>query len=197
MAFRPEYERALILLGQAFEALRRQGFSVPVLVGGGAVEFYSAGALMSGDFDVVADNDESFDAALQSVGFQRENRPGWLQRGYFHPELAIGVEVVGRALFDGRGDRNRICVVDLGADSSVQVVSPEDLIADRMGQFSSSPQGVREMLEQAVLLLLLANEIDEAYLDKRIGEETSGTYSLKFLKDAVADYEADNPESTK
>lgn len=197
MAFRPEYADALALLGQAFQALRRQGLSVPVLVGGGAVEYYSAGAIMSGDFDVVAANEDAFEGALQALGFLRENRAGRLQRGYYHPDLAIGVEIVGRSLFEGKADQARIKVVEFSDDSSVLVVAPEDLIADRMAQFASSPQGVKDMLEQAMALLLLAKEVDEAYLDKRIGEETSGEYDLAFLKNAVEKHEADDPESAK
>lgn len=147
-----------------------------------AVEFYTGGAVVSGDFDIVAPADAALENALLAEGFRREDRPGWLLRGFYHPELAMGVEIVGRSLFDGHADEARVLVVDMSAGAAVSVVSIEDLIADRMGQFSSTPTGVNEMLEQAVKLLQLARPMDEDYLNRRIKAETSGAYDLEFLR---------------
>jgi hypothetical protein len=182
MPFREPYTKALELLGRAFNSMIEHGFEPPVLVGGGAVEFYTSGAIASGDFDIVAANDTALESALLREGFRKEDRAGRLQRGYYHPELAIGIEVVGAQLFDGYGDRSRILLVRLNDQSQVAIVSIEDLIADRMGQFCSSPQRVGEMLEQALRLLELAGSIDEAYLDERIRYETSGELDLAYLK---------------
>jgi hypothetical protein len=51
--YRPEFVAALALLAEAFEEVVVAGFERPVLVGGAAVEFYTGGAVASGDFDVV------------------------------------------------------------------------------------------------------------------------------------------------
>jgi hypothetical protein len=154
----------------------------PILVGGGAVEFYTSGAIFSGDFDIVTTNSEAFERALLAEGFCKEDRPGRLQRGYYHPELTIGIEIVGSRLLDGNADRSRISLVSVSNQSKVAIISIEDMIADRMGQFSSTPQGVKEMLNQAVVLLNLAPHLDEQYLDERIRKETSDLFDLTFLK---------------
>lgn len=180
--FRKEFIQALELLARAFERVAQAGYARPILVGGAAVEFYTGGAVVSGDFDIVAPAEAALESALLAEGFLREDRPGWLLRGFYHPELAMGVEIVGHALFDGHADQARVVVVDVSAGAAVSIVSIEDLIADRMGQFSSTPTGVNEMLEQAVRLLQLARPMDEDYLDRRIKRETSGSYDLGFLR---------------
>jgi hypothetical protein len=51
--YRPEIVEALNLLAAAFNDVVAAGYARPVLVGGAAVEFYTGGAVVSGDFDVV------------------------------------------------------------------------------------------------------------------------------------------------
>lgn len=96
--------------------------------------------------------------------------------------MTIGIEIVGSRLLDGNADRSRISLVSVSNQSKVAIISIEDMIADRMGQFSSTPQGVKEMLNQAVVLLNLAPHLDEQYLDERIRKETSDLFDLTFLK---------------
>jgi hypothetical protein len=182
MEFREQYSKALELLGRAVEAMLEQGLDPPILVGGGAVEFYTSGAIFSGDFDIVTASQEAFERALFAEGFRKEDRPDRLLRGYYHPELVIGIEIVGSRLLDGNADRSRIALVTIGPDSRVAIIAVEDIIADRMGQFSSTPVGVPEMLDQAAVLFSLAPEIDENYLDARIKQETSGQFDLAFLR---------------
>ncbi len=55
MVYRREFVEALVLLADAFERVVASGHARPVLVGGAAVEFYTGGAVVSGDFDVVPD----------------------------------------------------------------------------------------------------------------------------------------------
>ena len=185
MPFRHDFVEALKILAGASDDLVAQGHHRPILVGGAAVEFYTGGAVCSGDFDIVTPSGAALEAALLARGFKKEDRAGWLARGYYHPELAIGVEVVGGVLFEGRGDPARVRLVEVAPKEKVAFVAIEDLIADRMGQFRSAPRGVREMLEQAAMLLRLAESADEAYLDRRIREETSGECDLAFLKARV------------
>lgn len=65
VVFRPEFREALGLLGKAVENMRRRGLTSPILVGGAAVEFYTGGAVTTGDFDC--------DANLATVeGWARE-----------------------------------------------------------------------------------------------------------------------------
>lgn len=182
MAFRKEFVDALTLLAAAFDRVVEQGHERPVLVGGGAVEFYTGGAVLSGDLDVVTDAQQVFEAALVDLGFRREDRPNHLLRGLYHPKLGIDVEVVSGLLFDGAGDKTKIRLVDVGDGSHVAVAALEDIIADRMGQYASTPNHAPDMLGQAVKLLQLADRLDDAYLDQRIRQETLDEFGLAYLK---------------
>ena len=190
--FRPEFERALALVAEASDVVAKGGYPRPILVGGAAVEFYTGGVVTSGDFDFVTEAQAAFEAALIALGFRREDRAGHLLRGLYHPELDMGVEVVSGQLFDGLSDRSRLVLVDVRGHE-LRLPPVEDLIADRMGQFNSSPAGVPAMLDQAAKLYLLASEIDEAYLDRRIRDETAGHYGLDFLKDHAHGLASDHP----
>ena len=60
------------------------------------------------------------------------------------------------------------------------VISVEDLIAYRMGQYASGT--AQDRLEQAHALYDLHPKLDSVYLDRRIREETSGDYGIEKLK---------------
>ncbi|HEV2545924.1 MAG TPA: hypothetical protein VGU20_01165 [Stellaceae bacterium] len=191
-AYRPEFVDALKLLAGAFDEVVQAGFSRPVLVGGAAVEFYTGGAVVSGDFDVVtpAAQDE-LESALLRRGFVRPEGVGVLKRGLHHPTLGMGVEVVSGYLFNGASDESRVKLVTLEGALAVAFPPVEDLIADRMGQFGATGKDL-EMLEQAVILYKiasysLASVLDAAYLDRRIKQETLGVYSLEFLIEQADD----------
>jgi hypothetical protein len=157
----------------AAEALEQRGAPQPVIVGGSAVEFYTGGAITSGDFDLVAARDDIVGEALVEVGFRREDRRGVRLGGFYHPESLIGVEFVTGPLFEGRTDvgRLQLVVVDEASDARVIFPPPEDLIADRLGRHASDPKGRDDMLEQARLLASLAEDLDLAYLRRRVAEE--------------------------
>jgi hypothetical protein len=118
---------------------------------------------------------------LQEVGFRQKDRAGWKRGGFYHPALLIGVEFVSGAYFDGYGDRARIRLLDLES-GAIPVAAVEDLIADRMGQWEAANRRAPEMLRQAQLLMALAGELDDTYLDRRIREETAGGCNLSALK---------------
>src|SRR5918992_4381979 len=171
--YRTEYVKALRLLSQAFDIAQAHGAPRPVIVGGSAVEFYTGGEITSGDFDLVAVQEDLIGEALLQVGFRYEDRRGVRLGGFYHPELLIGVEFVTGPLFEGRTDqeRLRLVVVDEESDARVIFPPPEDLIADRLGQYASDPKGREDMLEQAHILASLADNLDVAYLRKRAAEE--------------------------
>ena len=137
----------------------------PVIVGGAAVELYTQGAIVSGDIDVVTPWQESFEKALEQVGF--------------------GVEVVGRQLMEGHADQDRVLIVDLEEGTNVSFLSIEDLIADRMGQYNAPPSMRHDMLMQAAELLKLAENVDKSYLDQRINDETARDFGLAFLEEYI------------
>jgi hypothetical protein len=177
--WRPEFEAALALLASVSDALVRQGHSRPILVGGAALELYSASAYTTGDFDLVAARQDAVESELQRNGFVRPSGPGKLTRGWVHPDLQLGFEIVGSNLLDGHADRTRMRLFGIGTAGDIAVIGIEDLIADRMGQFSSG--AAPECLAQARQLRVLAPELDMAYLERRISEETSGEFGAAAL----------------
>lgn len=178
--FRPEFEAALRLFARVSSAMIDRGLAAPVLVGGGAVELYTASAISTGDLDLVTPWQEEFEAVLRDFGFSKPGGTGHTQLGWVHPTLRLGFEVVSSSLYDGMADRERVMMFDLGADGSAAIVSIEDMIADRMGQYASGT--APEMLVQAQSLFDIHKRADLAYMDKRIRYETGGDFGVADLQ---------------
>jgi len=180
--YRPEFEEALKLFARVSEAVDMAGFQRPVLVGGAAAELYSGSAIATGDFDVVTARRDILEQALVEHGFTKPSGPGILTRGWVHPELRLGFEVVGSQLLDGHADRDKVQLIDAGEGARFAVIAVEDLIADRMGQYHSGT--APEMLDQAKTLFSLYEDADVNYMDRRIREETSNEYGAEDVQSA-------------
>lgn len=178
--YRPEFEEALRLLARISRALDEAGHRPPVLVGGAAVEIYTRGAVATGDFDLSCGRQDVLEEFMQREGFVRPSGPGMATRGWIHPELKLGFECVSDTLLDGMADREMVQVISLGDDGDIAVIAPEDIIADRMGQYASG--SAREMLGQARVLFAICEGLDLHYMDRRISEETGGDYGLQDLE---------------
>lgn len=124
--------------------------------------------------------DDILETALAQHGFVRPSGVGVLQRGWVHPDLGLGFEVVGSSVLDGNADLDRLRIITVDGAGSFVAISIEDLIADRMGQYASGTAS--EMLEQARTLFNLYKDADLTYMERRIGEETSGTYGIAALQ---------------
>jgi hypothetical protein len=183
MPYRAEFREALTLLAKACDAFVDRGFERPILVGGAAVELYTGGAVVSGDFDLVEASAMDFERILTEFGFEKASGPGALALGLIHPRLGFGVQVVSGRLMDGKANRDKIRMFELDGGGSISVIPVEDLIADRMGQAYSDTPPRKDMLDQAAKLFSLATGLDEPYLNRRIGEETTGSASLASLKE--------------
>ena len=179
--YRAEYVEALALLATASAAVRAAGRPAPILVGGAVVEFDTGGQVVSGDFDFVSTDDEPFAQALVKLGFEQGDGRSRRRMTFVHPQLAMGVELVSGAYFDGRGDRSRVRLVQV-AGAAISMAPTEDLIADRLGQWVALGRRDGYLLQQAALLFRLAEDLDAAYLDRRIREDTSGDLGLDFLR---------------
>ena len=177
--WRPQFDAALAVLADVSDVVAAQGFLRPVLVGGAAAELYSGSAISTGDFDLVSARQDVIEAALQAHGFVKPRGPGLLTRGWVHPDLALGFEIVADTLMDGHTDRDRIRLFSIESGKKLAVIPIEDLIADRVAQFHSGT--APEMLEQARLLASLAEHLDEDYLERRIRQETGGEHGRTIL----------------
>ena len=77
-------------------------------------------------------------------------------------------------------ERERVRLIDFGDDGEVAIISIEDMIADRMGQFASG--SASDTLEQARRLFILHADVDLDYMDQRIRYESGGDYGVADLK---------------
>jgi hypothetical protein len=181
--FRPEFLEALSLLAQVCDEVVRRRYPRPILVGGAAVEFYTSGEVTSGDVDFVTRDHDVFEEILPEYGFRFVERLGRRMRRFQHPTLDLGVEVVSDHLYPG-SDPARIRLIKTTGGERIAIYPVEDLIADRLRQHAEEDRA--EMLGQATRLYQLATELDEAYLNTRIREQTNGEWSLGRLKQEAA-----------
>ena len=179
--YRPEFVAALKLLAQVSDVMEKRGLSRPILVGGAAAEFWSTSALTTGDFDLCTPWQDELETELLKFGFVKPQGVGQLLKGWVHPDLKLGFEVVANVPMDGNVDAAHIRLVQpMGESALFRVISVEDLIADRMGQFASGT--ARDRLDQARVLLALHPDADFDYLERRIREESSGDYGIAYIQ---------------
>jgi len=141
----------------------------PVLVGGAAVELYSAGAYTTGDIDLVGSVPSRVERTLRAAGFERHGRH-WV-----HEAAQLFVEFPGRAL----GEDERAVWRNIG-EHRIRIVSPEDLLVDRLGAWQywrSSVDGVNVWL----LWRALEDTIDLARLEARV-RSAGWTDALQSLR---------------
>ncbi|KPL67940.1 hypothetical protein SZ64_07300 [Erythrobacter sp. SG61-1L] len=179
--YRPEFEAALRLLGRISRAMDDSGFRPPILVGGAAVEIYTRGAVATGDFDLCCGRQDVLERLMVEQGFVRPSGAGIATRGWVHPQLKLGFECVSDTLLDGMADRTMVQIVALDDGSEIAVIAPEDIIADRMGQYASG--SAPDMLGQARALFAICEGLDMHYMERRISEETGGEYGVQDLQD--------------
>ena len=169
------------LFARVSEAMHQRGLSRPILVGGAAAELYSTSTLTTGDFDMCSIPQPELEEEMQRLGFIRPHGAGQMLKGWVHPELKLGFEVVAEVPMDGNVDSAHIRLVQpIGETALFRVISVEDLMADRMGQFASGTASDR--IEQARILLALHPDADMEYLERRIREETMGDYGVESIQ---------------
>lgn len=179
--YRPSFEAALRLFARVSEAMKARGCERPILVGGAAAEFYSASAINTGDFDICTPRQEVLEDELQKLGFVRPSGPGQKTRGWIHPDLKLGFEVVTSVPMDGNVDAEHVLLArPVGSDYSFRIISVEDLIADRMGQFASG--SANDRIDQARALFALHPEVDLEYLERRIRFKSMGDHGIEDIR---------------
>ena len=95
--------------------------------------------------------------------------------------ISKAMDDVSDTLLDGMADRAMVQIVELGEEGRVAVIAPEDIIADRMGQYASG--SAPDMLGQARALFAICEGLDMDYMQRRISEETGGAYGVQDLQD--------------
>ncbi|MDG6925945.1 MAG: hypothetical protein JRN09_05280 [Nitrososphaerota archaeon] len=153
-----ELRKKLLLLGYISDELSRKG-GLLFLVGGQAVETYTAGLFTTGDVDVTTTDREATERLLERLGFKREGMV-WLSE-----KLAIAVHIVGS--YPTRTEKTRTLEV---GPYSVRVVGVEELIIDRL-KAAKLWKSRRDSDQAVVLFQGFRERIDLEYLEKRAREE--------------------------
>lgn len=179
--YRPEFEAALRMFARISEAMAERGLSRPVLVGGAAAEFYTGSAISTLDFDLCCIAADALEDEFIKNGFIRPKSLGHTALGWVHPDLGLGFEIVADVPMDGAVRQQRLVRVDnFEPGSAFTIISVEDLIADRIGQYASGTASDR--LGQARELFKLQPYCDLEYLERRIREESMGDYGVDIVR---------------
>jgi len=114
-------ERRLWVLAVITEAVAPYDLK-PILVGGAAVEFYTFGGYATKDMDLVTDSVPALERSMIELGFTKDGRY-WIRE-----DIDALIEVPDNAL---AGDADRVTEYSCAA-GTVSIISPEDLIIDRL-----------------------------------------------------------------
>jgi predicted nucleotidyltransferase len=152
--------RRLLLMGLLTRVLESKNIK-PVIVGGQAVEFYTAGGYATGDIDIVSPGQDEINKVLKELGFTKEGRH------WFSEELDILVEVPSSTLTAAQYEKITTVEID---ELKVFLIGIEDLIIDRLNA-SVHWKSADDRVWAKELVLLYKDEIDWEYLEKRASEE--------------------------
>ena len=163
-------KRRLIALGLLTKALVPHGIE-PILVGGGALEFYTAGGYATSDVDLALPSCPEVDAAFADMGFAKEGRY-WVR-----DDLDLLFEAPAPAgLPDESASRTEVEVDGL----RVVVIGIEDLLLDRLRAWVHWQSGEDERWARR-LALLYGDRFDWQYLrdrTKQVAEEADAVAQL-------------------
>lgn len=153
-----ELRRKMLLVGFITKKLDQKQVYL-YLVGGQAVETYTAGQFTTGDIDITTTDRNETEVILARLGFKREGMI-WLNR-----KLGLAVQIVGS--YPSRSEK--ITTIDVGP-FKVRVVGPEDLIIDRLvaAKFWKSERDGEQAL---ALINVFRKRLDLPYLRNRGREE--------------------------
>ncbi len=131
-----------------------------VVVGGSAVSFYTGGAYLSRDVDLVTDApDPRIAEILERVGFTRKDG-AWV-----HGAVDVVVDFPAGPL---AGDTSRVVRVDT-PEGPVGVIGLEDLLIDRLNAVVHWNDS--EAREWCIAMVALHGELDLDYLRRRAAAE--------------------------
>lgn len=165
-------ERRLVFVAVLSSAMEAQGRRPPVIVGGNAVEFYTAGGYATADIDLVAASD-ALAEVLSGWGFERTGRH-WVDE-----MLGLVVEAPGSQL--GPEESDHVLSVRVGRHTA-RVLGIEDLIVDRLN--ACVHWGHEESCEWAKRLLMVGEDIDSGYLRSRAQAELVAERLDQLWKDS-------------
>lgn len=163
--------RKLIALGILTDQLKPAGLT-PVLVGGTAVEFYTAGGYATKDVDLALPTSSKVDSAFTALGFRREGR-FWVR-----DDLDLLFEAPADNLAGEDAPRTDI-IVD---GWRVVILGVEDLILDRL-RAAVHWKSEEDMRWARRLAALYSDRVNWAYLRRRASDRPDELQALNQITD--------------
>jgi hypothetical protein len=183
--WRMNFLSALKLLARAGARLPF-GVPDPVLCGGSAVELYTGGLWPAVDLEVIGSDARLLTSELFAVGFRWSDRPRHAERGLWHRELDIGIDIIEARAAPSVAEQSNALVVVLDLDpsgptneASLKVVGIEDLIARQVGCWLRDGVSSGALAAQVQALVGLGRDgvggpFGVSYLQRRLARETDG-----------------------
>jgi excisionase family DNA binding protein len=145
-------ERRLVFVGLLSSAVEALGWPAPFVVGGHAVEFYTAGGYTTVDIDL-AGASKPIAEVLAGWGFARDGRH------WYDDALGLVLEAPGTALTEAQ--KSHAVALRIG-QTVAHIIGVEDLVIDRLA--ACVHWGHAESCEWAARLLAAAEDLDLLYL---------------------------------
>jgi excisionase family DNA binding protein len=145
-------ERRLVFVGALSSAVESLGWPAPFVVGGHAVEFYTAGGYTTVDIDL-AGASEPVAQTMAKWGFVREGRH------WYDDALGLVAEVPSASLTPAQ--RSHAVTLRIGG-TTAHIIGIEDLVVDRLAACVHWDNA--ESCGWAARLLAAADDIDMPYL---------------------------------
>lgn len=157
-----KFQKSLKVLGYITYLFEKAGIR-PILVGGHAVELYTAGHYTTVDIDLVLSGSETAGEIFTAIGFKKTSRY------WFHERLSIPVEIPDNVL---AGSAEKVIRVELDDPFAVYVIGIEDLILDR-ARAAVYWNSERDREWALIMIGLHGERIDFDYLEEMARKESS------------------------
>ena len=150
------FKRSLCVLGVITQAMITYGIR-PILVGGGAVEFYTLGSYTTKDLDLIVEGREKAKTALDNLKFKRRSGA----RHWYRDDLDLAIEIPDDYLAGSMEKVTKVLIDNM----PVYIIGIEDLLIDRLSAYKFwKSQSDGEWA--ARIMLIHMDDIDWAYLDE-------------------------------
>lgn len=174
-AERDPRRRRLLALGLLTERLAKFGIE-PILVGGGALEFYTAGGYATTDVDLAMPVSEDVHAVFAGLGFEREGRY------WYNGELDLLFEAPARAGLPGEDAPRTKTDVD---GLRIVVIGVEDLLIDRLRAWVHWKSDEDRRWARR-LAALYPDSIDWRYVHSRVAQVPEEAKAARQLREEAA-----------
>ena len=169
---RDNLKRKIMFAGFLADKLSEKKVQV-IVVGGGAVEIYTAGHFTTGDLDLAVSDKKLTESLLQDLGFEKTGMV-WVSE-----HLGIAVHVL-EGSYSGDYSKTRIFKV---GKYSVRLAAVEDLIVNRLNAAKYWKGNVQAELEQAKALLKIhESRIDMDYLKELAKKNQVEDFLAQIMK---------------